>query len=90
MRPRRLDPVRIIPGWIDDLTATDPYYVLPAVLFVSMFLQARLPPRHAGAGRAAAAKRRRCRIAPLAQPPQNSPRAGAPPRLAFRARAGRA
>ncbi|HMG54505.1 MAG TPA: YidC/Oxa1 family insertase periplasmic-domain containing protein, partial [Kofleriaceae bacterium] len=33
-----------IPGWIDDLTATDPYYVLPAVLFVTMFLQARLQP----------------------------------------------
>jgi YidC/Oxa1 family membrane protein insertase len=33
-----------IPGWIDDLTATDPYYVLPAVLFITMFLQARLQP----------------------------------------------
>jgi YidC/Oxa1 family membrane protein insertase len=33
-----------IPGWINDLTATDPYYVLPAVLFISMFLQARLQP----------------------------------------------
>jgi YidC/Oxa1 family membrane protein insertase len=33
-----------IPGWIDDLTNTDPYYVLPAVLFISMFVQARLQP----------------------------------------------
>jgi YidC/Oxa1 family membrane protein insertase len=33
-----------IPGWINDLTATDPYYILPAVLFISMFLQARLQP----------------------------------------------
>jgi YidC/Oxa1 family membrane protein insertase len=33
-----------IPGWIDDLTATDPVYVLPAILFVTMFLQARLQP----------------------------------------------
>jgi YidC/Oxa1 family membrane protein insertase len=33
-----------IPGWISDLTATDPYYILPAVLFITMFLQARLQP----------------------------------------------
>jgi YidC/Oxa1 family membrane protein insertase len=33
-----------IPGWITDLTATDPYYILPGILFVSMFLQARLQP----------------------------------------------
>jgi YidC/Oxa1 family membrane protein insertase len=33
-----------IPGWINDLTATDPVYVLPAVLVVTMFLQARLQP----------------------------------------------
>ncbi|MDX2093594.1 MAG: membrane protein insertase YidC [Kofleriaceae bacterium] len=33
-----------IPGWIDDLTATDPYYILPIVLVVTMFLQARLTP----------------------------------------------
>ncbi|HEX7838202.1 MAG TPA: YidC/Oxa1 family membrane protein insertase, partial [Kofleriaceae bacterium] len=33
-----------IPGWINDLTATDLYYILPGVLFVSMFLQARLQP----------------------------------------------
>jgi YidC/Oxa1 family membrane protein insertase len=36
-----------IPGWINDLTATDPYYVLPVVLFVTMFLQARLQPASA-------------------------------------------
>jgi YidC/Oxa1 family membrane protein insertase len=34
----------LIPGWINDLTATDPYYILPGVLFISMFLQARLQP----------------------------------------------
>jgi len=33
-----------IPGWIGDLTATDPYYVLPAILFITMFLQTRLQP----------------------------------------------
>ena len=33
-----------IPGWINDLTATDPYYVLPGLLVVTMFLQARLQP----------------------------------------------
>ena len=33
-----------IPGWIDDLTATDPYYALPIILLVTMFLQARMTP----------------------------------------------
>ena len=33
-----------IPGWIDDLTNTDPFYILPFVLLVTMFLQARLTP----------------------------------------------
>lgn len=33
-----------IPGWIDDLTASDPYYVLPVILVVTMFVQARLQP----------------------------------------------
>jgi YidC/Oxa1 family membrane protein insertase len=33
-----------IPGWITDLTATDPYYVLPVLLVVTMFVQARLQP----------------------------------------------
>ncbi|HEU0030949.1 MAG TPA: membrane protein insertase YidC [Kofleriaceae bacterium] len=34
-----------IPGWIDDLTATDPFYILPVVLVVTMFVQARLSPQ---------------------------------------------
>ncbi len=33
-----------ITGWIDDLTARDPYYVLPVALVVTMFIQARLQP----------------------------------------------
>lgn len=33
-----------IPGWIDDLTATDPFHVLPVIIVVTMFLQARLQP----------------------------------------------
>jgi YidC/Oxa1 family membrane protein insertase len=33
-----------IPGWIDDLTMSDPYHVLPILLMVTMFLQARLQP----------------------------------------------
>jgi YidC/Oxa1 family membrane protein insertase len=33
-----------IPGWIGDLTAADPYYVLPVVLCIAMFFQARLTP----------------------------------------------
>ncbi len=33
-----------ISGWIDDLTARDPYYVLPVALVVTMFVQARLQP----------------------------------------------
>jgi YidC/Oxa1 family membrane protein insertase len=33
-----------IPGWINDLTATDPFHILPAILFVTMFVQARLQP----------------------------------------------
>ena len=31
-----------IPGWIDDLTAPDPTHILPAILVVTMFVQARL------------------------------------------------
>lgn len=34
-----------IPGWIDDLTSTDPYYILPIVLVITMFAQARLTPQ---------------------------------------------
>lgn len=33
-----------IPGWIGDLTAADPHYVLPVVLCVAMFAQAMLTP----------------------------------------------
>ncbi len=33
-----------IPGWIDDLTATDPYYVLPIAVMAMMFAQAKLSP----------------------------------------------
>jgi len=33
-----------IPGWINDLTAADPTHVLPVVLMITMFLQARLQP----------------------------------------------
>ncbi|MBA2545078.1 MAG: membrane protein insertase YidC [Deltaproteobacteria bacterium] len=34
-----------IPGWIDDLTNTDPFYILPIILLVTMFVQARLTPQ---------------------------------------------
>lgn len=34
-----------IPGWIDDLTNTDPYHILPVILIVTMFVQARLTPQ---------------------------------------------
>lgn len=33
-----------IPGWIDDLTAPDPFYILPVGLVVVMFVQAKLTP----------------------------------------------
>jgi YidC/Oxa1 family membrane protein insertase len=33
-----------IPGWIDDLTAADPYFVMPIVLIGMMFLQAKMSP----------------------------------------------
>ena len=33
-----------IPGWIDDLTGQDPYYILPMLLVVAMFVQTRLTP----------------------------------------------
>ena len=35
---------RFIPGWINDLTAADPYYILPVILCIAMFFQARLTP----------------------------------------------
>ncbi len=33
-----------IPGWIDDLTAQDPYYILGIALVILMFVQAKLQP----------------------------------------------
>jgi YidC/Oxa1 family membrane protein insertase len=39
-----------IPGWINDLTASDPVYVLPVVLVVTMFFQARLTPQTGSSG----------------------------------------
>src|SRR3954465_3017726 len=33
-----------IPGWINDLTHPDPYHILPVILMITMFLQARLQP----------------------------------------------
>jgi YidC/Oxa1 family membrane protein insertase len=36
-----------IPGWINDLTAADPTYVLPVLLVVTMFVQAKLTPQTA-------------------------------------------
>lgn len=33
-----------IPGWIDDLTATDPYYILPVAVTGMMFLSSKLSP----------------------------------------------
>ncbi|MBA3460974.1 MAG: membrane protein insertase YidC [Deltaproteobacteria bacterium] len=39
-----------IPGWIDDLTAPDPYKILPIILMVTMFLQARLTPQTGTSG----------------------------------------
>jgi len=33
-----------IPGWLDDLTARDPYFILPITLTAAMFLQSRLQP----------------------------------------------
>jgi YidC/Oxa1 family membrane protein insertase len=35
---------QFIPGWIRDLTDTDPYHILPIVLIVAMFGQAKLSP----------------------------------------------
>ena len=31
-------------GWITDLSAADPYYVLPAIMGISMFIQSKLSP----------------------------------------------
>ena len=40
-------------GWIHDLSSRDPYYILPAIMAVAMFVQYRLQP-HAGHGSDAA------------------------------------
>jgi len=37
----------LIPGWISDLTSTDPYHILPIVLIGTMFAQAKLQPQTA-------------------------------------------
>ena len=34
-----------IPGWLDDLTLADPYYILPIVLGVVFFMQQKLQPQ---------------------------------------------
>ena len=39
-----------ISGWIDDLTAPDPTHVLPIVLVITMFAQARLTPQTGTSG----------------------------------------
>ena len=39
-----------IPGWISDLTAPDPTHVLPVVLVITMFAQARLTPQTGTSG----------------------------------------
>jgi YidC/Oxa1 family membrane protein insertase len=36
--------VPFIPGWLDDLTSPDPYYVMPVLLLGGMFLQTKLQP----------------------------------------------
>jgi YidC/Oxa1 family membrane protein insertase len=36
-----------IPGWIDDLSYRDPYYIMPIVMGLSMFLQQKLSPTSA-------------------------------------------
>ena len=36
-----------VEGWIDDLTAPDPYYILPIAVTVVMFVQSRLTPQTA-------------------------------------------
>ena len=34
-----------IPGWLDDLTLADPYYILPVLLGIVFFMQQRLQPQ---------------------------------------------
>jgi YidC/Oxa1 family membrane protein insertase len=37
-----------IPGWLDDLTARDPYFILPVALTALMFLQSKIQPAAGG------------------------------------------
>jgi YidC/Oxa1 family membrane protein insertase len=39
-----------IHGWIDDLTAPDPFHILPVILVITMFAQARLTPQTGTSG----------------------------------------
>jgi len=39
-----LHQVPFIPGWLDDLTSPDPYYIMPVMLLGAMFLQTKLQP----------------------------------------------
>ncbi len=39
-----LHQARFIPGWLDDLTRPDPFFILPLTLTAMMFLQSRLQP----------------------------------------------
>ena len=47
MRASELYQAPLIPGWIDDMTASDPYYILPIAVMAMMFVQARLSPTQA-------------------------------------------
>ena len=44
MKAAELYQAPFIPGWIDDLTASDPYFVLPILMMGAMFLQSKLTP----------------------------------------------
>jgi YidC/Oxa1 family membrane protein insertase len=47
MRAAELYQAPLIPGWIDDMTVSDPLYILPIAVMAMMFLQARLSPTQA-------------------------------------------
>lgn len=47
MRAAELYQAPLIPGWIDDMTVSDPFYILPIAVMGMMFLQARLSPSQA-------------------------------------------
>ena len=46
---RRAAP-RAVLGWIQDLSAPDPFYILPALMMVSMFVQTKTEPDAARPG----------------------------------------